>query len=60
MADLPIMKPRDMHALIAQTVQTHVEVRDNIANAATAREEYYDKLNKDLNASARLQGKTTT
>lgn len=60
MADMPQVRPRDMHALLMQTVETHTAVRDNIAEAATKREAYYADLDKELNAQARLEGKTKT
>jgi hypothetical protein len=58
--EIPQVKPRDMHALVAGVVETHTAIRDSIIDAATARETYYAQKDKELNAQARLEGKTTT
>jgi hypothetical protein len=60
MSDMPQVKPRDMHALLSGLVTAHAAVRDDIANAAEERAKYYADKDKELNAQARLEGKTTT
>lgn len=60
MADMPQVKPRDMHTLLSSVVETHTAVRDDIARIAKERETYHANLDKELNARARLEGKTTT
>lgn len=58
MSPIPQVKPRNMHGLISGVVETHTAIRDDIANAAAEREAYYAQKNKELNAQARLEGKT--
>lgn len=60
MPDIPQVRPRDMHALLSRVVETHAAIRDSIANEALARERYYAEKDKELNAQARLEGKTAT
>lgn len=60
MSEIAQVKPRNMHALISGVVETHTAIRDDIANAAAAREAYYAEKDKELNAQARLEGKTAT
>lgn len=60
MTDIPQVKPRNMHDLLSQGVQTHVAIRDSIAQAAQEREAYYADRDKELNAKARLEGRTKT
>lgn len=59
MSDIPQVRPRDMHGLISGVVETHTAIRDSIVTAAQDREAYYAQRDKELNAKARLEGKTT-
>ncbi|HEX4921850.1 MAG TPA: hypothetical protein VFV92_14065 [Candidatus Bathyarchaeia archaeon] len=60
MTDMPKVLPRNIHDLLRQGVQTHVDIRDSIVAAAKEREAYYANRDKELNAQARLDGKTKT
>lgn len=60
MSDIPKVRSRNIHDLLAGVVQTHVAIRDSIAQAAQEREAYYADKDKELNAQARLEGKTRT
>lgn len=60
MSEIPQVRPRDMHGLITGVVETHTAIRDSIVKAATEREKYYAQKDAELNAKARLEGKTTT
>lgn len=60
MADMPQVNPRSMRDLLNGVVQTHVAIRDSIVQAAQEREAYYAEKDKELNAQARLEGKTKT
>lgn len=60
MTDMPKVLPRNIHDLLTQGVETHVAIRDSIFTAAKEREAYYAERDKELNAQARLDGKTKT
>lgn len=60
MADMPVVKPRNMAAKLTAVAETHAQIRDNIANAAQERQAYYAAQNQALNAQARLEGKAAT
>ena len=58
MPDMPQVRPRDMTSGLQKLVETHKQVHAGIRRHAEAHEKTLAERDQQLNASARLDGRT--